>query len=922
MRTTSDYIASGFEKIGKDLDFLMDCLREVLLELGQQEVADRLPWIGSKTGRAEGLEQAFSIAFQLLNMVEESASTRTRHLREIDNGPVDEPGLWARELHRLREEGLTAQQIAASLHEVRIEPVLTAHPTEAKRAAVLEQHRLIYRILTDLENDQITPLQREGLRDEIKVVLERLWRTGEILLEKPDIATERRGVLFYLREVFPLALALLDERLHQAWKVSGFDPALLEDPHAWPKLRFGTWVGGDRDGHPLVTSAVTSETLRELRLNALLVMRRHLENLAAELPLSSNFQESPPELDRVLVELWSENPELAEVLARQHSDEPWRQYVLLLQAKLPLTHTTGEDFSLEANSRHYKTPLELDAHLAQLSASLYAVGAGRLADTAVLPVRRALDVFGFHLAALDIRQNSQFHDLAMDQLLAASGLADPHFSKWSEDRRMEFLTRELTSPRPFLGSGVLAGDQAEAVLSCYGVLRTHILHHGREGVGSLIVSMTRRLSDLLVVYLLAREAGLAKWTPEGLVCELPVVPLFETREDLEQGPGIIREFLAHPVTARSLVFQQSERMQVLSLRQSRPVQQVMIGYSDSNKDCGIFASQWALHRSQAALSHAGGEAGTKIRFFHGRGGTISRGAGPTHRFLDALPPGSVQGDIRLTEQGETIPQKYSNLVSAVYNLELLQAGVAGISLRQHKPEPDGQVSEICELLSSASQDAYTRLIGHPRFMDYYSEATPIDALEISRIGSRPARRTGQRSLADLRAIPWVFSWNQSRHYLPGWFGVGSALRLLAEEHPHHIEHLRTSLKSSPFLYYVLTNVETNLASADREMMQLYAGLVTDPQVRDALLSIILDEFDATRSMLAIIFGGSLEARRPRMLKTLALRDAALRSLHVHQTELLKKWRASRAEQSHQAEQLLPEVLLSINAIASGLRTTG
>lgn len=922
MKTTSDYIASGFEKIGKDLEFLMACLHEVLVELGQQEVADRLPWTGTKQGRVEGLEQAFSIAFQLLNMVEESASTRTRQLREIDNGPADEPGLWAKELRRLGAEGLTGKEIAESLHEVRIEPVLTAHPTEAKRAAVLEQHRTIYRLLTRLENDRLTPLQRERLRDEIKVVLERLWRTGEILLEKPDLATERRGVLFYLREVFPKALACLDERLHQAWKVNGFDPALLEDPHAWPKLRFGTWVGGDRDGHPLVTAGVTAETLRELRLNALLVLRRQLEDLAAKLPLSSNFQEAPPALDKILVELWAENPDLAEVLARQHSDEPWRQFVLLLQAKLPLTPTTGDDFSLEEQALHYKSPLELDAHLAELSASLCTVGAGRLADTAVLPVRRALDVFGFHLAALDIRQNSRFHDLALDQLLAASGAEDAGFSGWDEKRRLEFLNRELASPRPFLGAGVAAGEQADAVLSCYGVLRAHILRHGREGVGSLIVSMTRRLSDLLAVYVLAREAGLARWTPEGLVCDLPVVPLFETLEDLENGPGIVRAFLAHPVTARSLVVQRSERMQVLSHRQSRPVQQVMIGYSDSNKDCGIFASQWALHQSQEALAQAGEGAGTKIRFFHGRGGTISRGAGPTHRFLDALPPGSVQADLRLTEQGETIPQKYSNLVSAVYNLELLQAGVAGVSFRQRPSEPDGMFVEICEFLSSASRDAYTGLIGHPRFMDYYSSATPIDALETSRIGSRPSRRTGERTLADLRAIPWVFSWNQSRHYLPGWFGVGSALRRLAAEKPDRLEWLRSSLKASPFLYYVLTNVETNLASADREMIQLYAGLVPDAEVRSMLLGIVLEEFDATKAMLAEVFGGSLESRRPRMLKTLALRDAALRSLHVHQTELLKKWRAARAEKSTDAERLLPEVLLSINAIASGLRTTG
>lgn len=922
MKTTSDYIASGFEKIGNDLDFLMGCLREVLLELGQKDVADRLPWVGTEEGRVEGLEQAFSIAFQLLNMVEENASTRTRRLREIDHGPADEPGLWAGELRRLKKEGLSAAEIAALLHEIRIEPVLTAHPTEAKRSAVLEQHRMIYRLLSDLENDQLTPFQRERLRDEIKVVLERLWRTGEILLEKPDIATERRGVLFYLREVFPAALVRLDERLQQAWKANGFAPELLEDPHVWPKLRFGTWVGGDRDGHPLVTAEVTAETLRELRLNALLVLRRQLEDLASQLPLSSNFQEAPPALDRKLVHLWEENPELAEVLARQHSDEPWRQFVLLLQAKLPLTPSAGEDFSLEEKERHYKSPLELDADLAELSASLHVVGAGRLADTAVLPVRRALDVFGFHLAALDIRQNSRFHDLALDRLLAAGGAEDAGFSGWPEERRLEFLNRELASPRPFLGAGVPAGEQADAVLSCYGVLRLHILHHGREGIGSIIVSMTRRLSDLLAVYVLAREAGLARWTTEGLVCELPVVPLFETLDDLESGPEIVREFLAHPVTKRSLVFQQSERMQVLSLRQSRPVQQVMIGYSDSNKDCGIFASQWGLHQSQEALARTGGEAGTKIRFFHGRGGTISRGAGPTHRFLDALPTGSVQADMRLTEQGETIPQKYSNLVSAVYNLELLQAGVAGVSLGPHKPEGNGHFREICEILSTASRDAYTGLVGHSQFMDYYSAATPIDALETSRIGSRPARRTGERTLADLRAIPWVFSWNQSRHYLPGWFGVGSALRVLADGYPAHVDHLRSSLKSSPFLYYVLTNVETNLASADREMIRLYAALVPESPVRETVLSIILEEFEATSSMLAVVFGGSLEARRPRMLKTLALRDAALRSLHIHQTALLKKWRTARAEKSAEAERLLPEVLLSINAIASGLRTTG
>jgi len=922
MKTTGEYIILGFEKIGKDLDFLLSCLREVLVELGEERLADRLPWIGTAEGRVDGLEQAYSMAFQLLNMVEEGAASRTRRFREIENGPADEPGLWAQELGRLKASGLTAEQIASSLHLVRIEPVLTAHPTEAKRSAVLEQHRRIYQLLTARDNAHMTPAEHEALRSEIKVVLERLWRTGEILLEKPDVASERRGVLFYLREVFPAALAQLDSRLHQAWRADGFDPALLADPHAWPKLRLGTWVGGDRDGHPLVTADVTAETLSELRLNALIVMRRQLEDLAAKLPLSSNFQEPPQELEDALEALRAENPPLAAGLARQHSDEPWRQYVLFLQAKLPLRTSAGEDFSLEEIERNFQSPLELDGHLERLAGFLQAVGAGRLAETAVLPVRRALDDFGFHLAALDIRQNSRFHDLAMDELLAASGFEDASFSEWGEEKRLEFLRGELLSPRPFLGVGAASGEHADAVLSCYAVLRAHISRYAREGIGALIVSMTRRLSDLLAVYILAREAGLARWTPAGLLCEIPVVPLFETLDDLEAGPGIVSAFLAEPVTVRSLAFHQTKRLQVLSHRQDRPVQQVMIGYSDSNKDCGIFASQWALHRSQAALAAAGEGTGTKIRFFHGRGGTISRGAGPTHRFLDALPRGSVHGDLRLTEQGETIPQKYANLGSAVYNLELLQAGVAGVSLGERRPALEESLHGICGFLSQASREAYGRLINHPHFMTYYSEATPIDALETSRIGSRPARRTGQRTLADLRAIPWVFSWNQSRHYLPGWFGVGAALKKLSAERPRDLEQLAASLKSSPFLYFVLTNVETNLASADREIVCLYAGLVADPAAREAVLGMILEEFDTTREMLAQVFGGALEARRPRMLKTLGLRDAALRALHVHQTDLLRRWRDLGGVQTGSGQALLPEVLLSINAIASGLRTTG
>ena len=908
MKTTADYIAIGFEKISTDIQDLVGSLQEVLRELGENEVADRLPWVGQKEGCCEGFEQAASIAFQLLNMVEENAASRTRLAREIEHGSDSEPGLWPRQLAKLRDSGMEPSDIASALRHIRIEPVLTAHPTEAKRSAVLEQHRAIYRLLLSREDTRLSPSQKSTLRKEIMTVLERLWRTGEILLEKPDVATERRGVMYHLREVFPPALARLDQRLLQAWKDTGFDPLLLSDPLKLPMVRFGTWVGGDRDGHPLITADVTKSTLKELRLSALVVLHRQLGELATQLPLSSNFQQFPPSLQKELASLRRENPALADTLRLSCSDEPWRQFVLHLQAKLPVSEGKIDAAEILDGDILYSHPSELDSHLSLLDRALREGGATRLAESAVSPTRRVLDTFGFHLASLDIRQNSRFHDLAIDQLLKAGGFTDNKFSSWDEPQRLSFLEAELASPRPFLATGTPVGKEAEAVLTCYSVLRKHIRQHGSEGIGALIVSMTRRLSDLLVVYLLAREAGLARWTPEGLVCELPVVPLFETLDDLERAPGIVEEFLAHPVTKRSL-----------AASDDSPLQQVMIGYSDSNKDCGIFASQWTLHQAQQALTAAGKKNGGRIRFFHGRGGTISRGAGPTHRFLDALPPGSVGGDLRMTEQGETISQKYGTITSALHNLELLQAGTAGVSLKQTAPPQDTRFDRICSFLSQASRDSYTALISHPGFMDYFSTATPIDALETSRIGSRPSRRTGQRTLGDLRAIPWVFSWNQSRHYLPGWYGVGSALMKLTTEHPEDFDHLKANLKNSPFLYYVLTNVETNLASADPEIISLYAGLVTAPGVREEILPIILGEFEATRSMMATVFGGELATRRPRMLKTLELRSAALRSLHSQQIALLSKWRSAESETR---EQLLPKLLLSINAIASGLRTTG
>ncbi len=926
----TELLEAGLAKIDDDLAFLMECLREVLVELHEDKLASFVPWTrdSSEEGIAPEQEvapagplparlgQVYATAFQLLNLVEETVSAQVRRQREKVAGPASEPGLWGANLQRLQHGGLSANEIAAGLAGIVVEPVLTAHPTEAKRPTALEQHRRLFRLLQRREDPRQTPLELADGREEIKVTLERLWRTGEILLRKPEVAAERRNLMYYFTEIFPHALPELDRRLRQAWTDTGFDPALLGDGRALPRLRFGTWVGGDRDGHPLVTADTTRETLAELRTGGLTVLARQLSYLSNRLCLSHHVQSPPASFSTYLSRLMEEAGERGQAILHDSPEEPWKQYVRLILLKLP---ASGPGAPPRAGQT-YGRAAELTADLERLNASLLEVGAGRIAQRDVLPVLRAVDALGFHLATLDIRQNSRFHDKALGQLMTLAGHPGEEYADWDEPRRLAFVEAELRSSRPFAHAGASAGPEADAVLSCYRLLVDHHATFGSSGLGALIVSMTRQLSDLLVVYLLAREAGLAKNTPEGLYCLLPVTPLFETAEDLEGAPAIMRAFLAHPVTQLSLRAMRDQP-------DATPVQQIMIGYSDSNKESGILASQWALHRAQGALTAIGRDAGVRIRYFHGRGGTISRGAGPTHRFLDALPPGSVGGDLRLTEQGETIAQKYGNPATANFNLELLLAGTAGTSLRPAQAAASPLITRMeagVDLLVAASREVYEGLLGEPDFMDFYSQATPIDVLELSSIGSRPSRRTGQRTLADLRAIPWVFSWNQARFYLPGWYGVGSALNHLRESDPAAFQSLKECVNGGwPFLRYVLMNVETNLASADRAIMSDYAGLVTDEALRRKFLDRIMDEFARTHDLLTECFGRSAMDRRPRAAKTLRLRADALRVLHRQQIELLARWRGLQTSGDETgAKKMLPELLLSINAIASGLRTTG
>jgi len=632
--------------------------------------------------------------------------------------------------------------------------------------------------------------------------------------------------------------------------------------------------------------------------------------LAQNSPLSSLFQITPPVLQALIEKLKgvlsAESSVDVDYILERNKEEPWRFAAYMIRARLAL------ELEKPGIKAGYATPADLLEDLNVYAESLESVGAGALVTEFIVPFRRRLEAFGFHSATLDVRQNSAFHEKALEQLLRTAGLlGDRPLSEWSLAEKRTLLEKELLSSRPFLAAGMSAGPEADTVLNCHRVLVAHIAQYGTAGLGALIVSMTRNVEDLLTVYLLAREAGLMTWESGGLRCPLPVTPLFETMGDLEAGPDIVDEFLAHPVTRRSL-------------KAEKPTLQMMVGYSDSNKDCGIFASQWALHRAQNELSSATAKHGVQPIFFHGRGGTVGRGAGPTHWFMEALPQGSLSGCLRMTEQGETIAQKYAHLGSAVYNTELLMASAAAATARhRHGPAVSMDLFPTLDVLAGWSRDAYRAFLQTPGFMTFYRNATPIDALEHARIGSRPSRRTGQASLDDLRAIPWVFSWTQSRFYLPGWFGAGSALDRLKNEDKEGFLAIQTGLKSSPFLRYVLTNIESSLVSAKVELMELYADLVSDVEIRERFLAIILAEYKRTKAILEELFQGTFADRRPRLAYTLDIREEPLHVLHVQQVNLLRHWRARlQAGETELADGMLPDMLISINALASGLRTTG
>jgi len=920
---TLEQVQNALGKSYDDLEYLLNCLMEVMIESGETELAKDIPWITSSPGFQQKVFtgkhlQLYSTCFQLLNIVEVNGAVQNRRKREDNYSLAEIDGLWSYNLKLLRENGFSAKEIAEKLSEIKVEPVLTAHPTEAKPTIMLEHLRNLYLLVVRRENQMYSKFEQDENRKMIKIALHRIWRISDVYTEKPDIDSELENIIHYLTQVFPEVITLHDRRLIQAWEAEGFDPALIRGTTHFPKITFGNWVGGDRDGHPLVTASVTRKTLLKLRLRALQVIKNELNGLQKNLSfhcfekqLDGNFQQN-------YNRLFNEIRKFSGDHKIDFPSEVFKQYVSFLITKLPVAVYEGEVNEIHEEKISYKYPSSLVKDLEILKNGLKAFGASEIAFTDVNEVIRIVNTFGFHLARLDIRQNSRFHELALAQLMEAAQLDGEAFLNGDESSRISFINQEISSSRPFTHPNITIGNEARTLVDTYRVIGDHLNKFGGEALGSLIVSMTRNVSDLLVVYLLEREAGLLISTPGGLASALPVVPLFETIEDLINSPRILDEFLSHPVTRNSLKVQQ----QTNSL--SSPVQQVMIGYSDSNKDGGIFASQWYLYEAQSKLSQIGIKHKVKIRFFHGKGGSISRGAGPTHWFLRTLPPGTINGDIRLTEQGETIERKYANKNNAVYNLELLTAGTLSATMIQNNRQlKEHELSSEFNFLVSKSMAVYKELIEKPGFIQFYEKATPIDAIEQSKIGSRPSRRTGTRSLNDLRAIPWVFSWSQCRFNITSWYGVGTTLEAMQIQNPEKFERFKDSVKTDPFVRYILTNVDSSLASSDEAIFKQYAQLAVEVPESGEFLTLMTNELARTRQMIDSILNIPLAQRRVNHYYSTLLRAEAMEPLHVHQVNLLRQWRMNSENGiTEKSDAILFELLRCINAIAGAIGFTG
>jgi phosphoenolpyruvate carboxylase len=863
--------------------------------------------------------RAFTYFSHLANLAEDRHHIRRRAVHERA-GSI-RPGSIDMTLKRLSSGGITPQAISDMLAHSFVSPVLTAHPTEVQRKSILDAERAIAQLLTarddilaqaaasQVAHDALTPRELSQNEAQLRARVLQLWHTRLLRFTKLTVADEIENALSYYESTFLREIPKLYASLEQAL---GPHPV-----HSF--LRMGQWIGGDRDGNPNVNAQTLSHALRRQADMALRHYLTEVHYLGGELSLSAMLVDFPPGMQA----LAQSSPDTNE----HRKDEPYRRALIGVYARLAATlkALSGGEAARHAVAPQnpYLTPEELLRDLRVIESSLLTQRAQALVGQRLQPLIRAVEVFGFHLATVDLRQSSDQHEAVLAELLAVARIT-PHYAQLDEPAKRILLLGLLNDARPLRVMGHAYSAHVNSEISIFETARQSRALFGMQAIRHDIISHTESVSDLLEVMLLQKEVGLMQGTLDAQArCDLIVVPLFETIEDLRNAASIMREFYALPgvlaMVQRGAPDQYGE-------------QDIMLGYSDSNKDGGIFTSNWELYQAEIALVEVfdgiNQSAGSpiRLRMFHGRGGTVGRGGGPSFEAILAQPPGTVRGQIRLTEQGEVIGSKYANPEIGRRNLETLVAATLEATLLHPTQSAEPAFLQAAAELSLASMAAYRKLVYEtPGFTEYFFDATPIREIAELNIGSRPASRKATQKIEDLRAIPWGFSWGQCRLTLPGWFGFGAAVDAFlnppgatAKLSKQRLALLQQMQKQWPFFSSLLSNMDMVMAKSDLALASRYAELVEDKRLRKKIFSAIELEWQRTTQALELITGDKQRLTHNAALqRSIRHRFPYIDPLHHLQVELVRRYRAGQTD-----ERLKRGIHISINGIAAGLRNTG
>ncbi len=838
---------------------------------------------------ARAVAAAFATYFDLVNLAEENSRVHNLRERERKIHPHPEHDSIGEAIASLKQKGVSPQQMSELLENLSIELVLTAHPTEARRRTILSKLQRMAESLARLSNANPTPREIENITNAIHAEIAALWLSERARTSKPAVTDEVRTGLYFIESAFWNTLPQLYEDLDLA--LAQHYPGLKTE-RAW--LRLASWIGGDRDGNPNVTAEVTAETLRLHRGLAVESHRREISETARRLSLSARRLPLPGEL-----QAWLKNrnplPKHIQYIQERYAHEPYRLLLALLANDLAEASQEDMKTNLKLSqprpariqSQTLKRPLELIAPI--IPAPLQRQNLNRL--------RRQIEIFGLHAARLDIREDSSMLNGALSEVLRALQIC-PTYEHLPEPERLDLLTRLLASPLPELAPRPGVTSDTEKTWALFHLIARARRTYGEDLLGPFIISMTHSITDVLTVLLLAR------WT--GCDVGLQICPLFESVADLKNARQMLDDLLSLPIYRQHLKTCNDDQM-------------VMIGYSDSNKDGGFLMANWALYQAQEKITQVAREHGIRLTIFHGRGGTVARGGGPANRAIQAQPAGSINGRFRVTEQGEVIAARYANPALAHRHLEQIVHAVLLASAPGAPTELTPAWREAMNQMSATAHRAYRQLVYEtPGFLDFWQAATPLDEIKRLQIGSRPSARAKSGAVTSIRAIPWVFSWMQSRYNLPGWYGLGTGLA----SHPN-LSLLREMYSGWPFFHALLNNTENSLVKADMDIAALYVELVPDQELAKKLFGLIRAEYERTRELVLKISGHTeLLQEEPLTQNAVRLRNPYIDPLNYLQVEMLRRLRALPNPESPAAEPLHEVIVLTINGIAAGLRNTG